>query len=95
MLSSSKGDTCHTLVKYWTYFIVMPLTFVVTNILVSMLDSEHKGVGYGKFSCYINSENMVAFTFGLPIGCVIVINLLMFASAIRKLMKMPKLKNEK
>ena len=70
------GSGRKTFLTYSSYTVVLSALPVLTNILVSTLAMGD--FGYGNPSCYISSEEMVGFTFGIPVGFVIITNLIMF-----------------
>ena len=74
---------------YLIYTCVLPICLVVVNIVVSVFRSEATDIGYGKITCYISSEEMIGFTFGIPVGFVIITNLIMFAFFIYKIKTAP------
>ena len=79
---------------YWLYTIVLSVTFVLINVCISLSKSDYSELGYGKLTCYINSQKMVGFTFGVPVGCVIITNMVLFCSVIREIIKMPKIQKD-
>ena len=88
------GRGLKTFLTYWSYTVISSATFVLVNIFISLSNSGYTELGYGKISCYINSEKMVAFTFGVPVGFVIITNMVLFCSVVRKIIKMPKIQND-
>lgn len=58
---------------------------VAINVGVSARQSDGKSIGYGGNICYISSPLMVGLTFALPVGIIIVINLLVFLIVIYKI----------
>ena len=57
-------------VMYFAYALALPVCLVVINV-AALVSSDKAEFGYGKSTCYINSEKMVGFTFGIPVGFVI------------------------
>ena len=88
------GRGLKTFLTYWSYTVISSATFVLVNLCMSLSKSDYTEFGYGKMSCYINSEKMVAFTFGVPVGFVIIINMVLFCSVVRKIINMPKIKKD-
>jgi len=68
---------------YHVYALVLPLVFVAINIGVSQ--DRHGSLGYGSRACYIDTQDMIVFTFALPVCLVIVMNLLFFVVVIVKI----------
>ena len=76
-------------VMYSVYASALPVCLVVINVVVSLISSDGTHFGYGKSTCYISSEKMVGFTFGVPVGIVIISNFIMFAFFIYKIKTAP------
>jgi len=72
---------------YHVYALVLPLVFVAINIGVSQ--DRHGSIGYGSLACYIDTQDMIIFTFALPVGLVVVMNLLFFVVVIVKISRSP------
>jgi len=72
---------------YHVYALVLPLVFVAINIGVSQ--DRNRSIGYGSLACYIDTQDMIIFTFALPVGLIVVINLLFFLVVIVKLSRSP------
>ena len=83
-----------TLTRYFIYTTVLSVSIICLNICVSLLSSDMREFGYGKSSCYISTENMVAFTFGIPVGFVIVTNFIMFLFFVIKIKRTPVIKKD-
>ncbi|KAK3590084.1 hypothetical protein CHS0354_041127 [Potamilus streckersoni] len=86
---NSKTSTSKTIVMYTIIVIVVSGIFVLTNIIKALAESGMVEIGYGPEICYISSGKMVEFTFALPIGFVVVSNLVMFLVVIFKLRSLP------
>ena len=72
---------------YHVYALVLPLVFVAINIGVSQ--DRNRSIGYGSLACYIDTQDMIIFTFALPVGLIVVINLLFFLVVVVKLSRSP------
>ena len=81
------GSGRKTFLAYSAYTVGLSVLPVLTNIIISTLSSDD--FGYGNPSCYISSEKMVGFTFGIPVGFVIITNLIMFLIFIVKVKRAP------
>ena len=92
IILSGKGSK--TLRVYWLYSISLSVLLVLINCFVSLHASSFEDIGYGKTSCYINSEKMVVFTFGVPAGFVVLTNILMFMFSVYKVLKMPEIQKD-
>ncbi|KAL3864229.1 hypothetical protein ACJMK2_005933 [Sinanodonta woodiana] len=86
---NSKASTSKTIVMYTIFVIVISGLFVLSNIIKALIDSATVDIGYGPDICYISNVKMVGFTFALPVGFVVVSNLLMFLVVIVKLRSLP------
>ena len=93
-VSVSTGRGIKTFICYWSYVVILSVILVLVNTLISLFNSCHSDIGYGKTSCYINLEKMMIFTFVLPVGFVIFSNLVMFISVVCKIVNMPKLQKD-
>ena len=92
--SLATGRGWKTILIYWLYTVISSVTFVLVNLCISLSNSGYSEIGYGKISCYINSKKMVAFTFGVPVGFVIITNMILFCSVVRKIINMPKIQKD-
>jgi len=72
---------------YHVYALMLPLVFVAVNIGVSQ--DRNRSIGYGSLACYIDTQDMIIFTFALPVGLIVVINLLFFLVVILKISRTP------
>jgi len=72
---------------YNVYAIAMPLMMVSINIAFSF--NTDGTVGYGKVSCYIDTQEMIIYTFAVPVGIVIILNLVLFLVVIVKIGNAP------
>jgi len=72
---------------YNVYSLTLSLVFVATNIGVSK--TRNGSIGYGSLACYIDTQDMIIFTFALPVGLVVVMNLLFFVVVIVKISRSP------
>ncbi|KAL5008185.1 hypothetical protein ScPMuIL_013766 [Solemya velum] len=84
------------LLTYSAYCITMSALFVLTNITYSLLSSGKQVWGYGGPVCYISTSKMIGFTFALPVGFVVISNIVMFFVVIWSIHGMPEVqKNAK
>ena len=88
------GKGLKTFLIYWFYSIMLSVTLVLVNIFVSLRNSNNTDFGYGAVSCYISSERMIGYTFGIPLGVVVVANLLMFLWTVCQLLRMPEIQKD-
>ncbi|KAL3864649.1 hypothetical protein ACJMK2_006313 [Sinanodonta woodiana] len=84
-----KSSSSMTVVIYTMIVIALSAIFVLTNIIKALVDSNMTEMGYGPDICYISSGSMVGFTFALPVGFVVVTNLVMFTLVIFKFRSLP------
>ena len=80
-----KKMTAHTKKKktyfgYLLYSIMFPSLLIATTLTYShMADNQ---TGYGGGNCFITKPEMILFTFALPIGLIVISNLVMFVVVI-------------
>ena len=74
---SAKCDQKQTII-YVVYIVLASLGFVFVNIIVSLIDSFGKDIGYGGSLCYISSNLMQSITFLVPLSVVLVANIALF-----------------
>ena len=51
---------------------------VAINIGVSLKESDGNSIGYGGHICYISNPLMVGLTFALPVGIIVILNMVFF-----------------
>ena len=76
---------------YAGYSTILPSIFISANVAYS--DVIEHDIGYGGKTCFIVRPHMVLFTFALPIGLLIVVNILLFSIVLFKLRKMKDMPN--
>lgn len=67
--------------------LIICLSLVVINVVVSFVKSNRENFGYSVLTCYIADSDMVLFTFALPVGVLICINMFMFAVTVFRISK--------
>eukprot|EP00105_Crassostrea_gigas_P033913 XP_019918061.1 PREDICTED: adhesion G protein-coupled receptor E2-like [Crassostrea gigas] len=67
--------------------LIICLSLVVINVVVSFVKSNRENFGYSVLTCYIAHSDMVLFTFALPVGVLICINMFMFAVTVFRISK--------
>ena len=77
---AKSGPKWRTFVIYHIYSFVLSCSCIVVNIGLSMYLSN--SIGYGQRICYISTELMQSYTFGLPVLMVILANIAMFSAVI-------------
>ena len=92
-VGADKGSL-KTFLVYWFYSLVLSTSLVLVNIFISLRRSNNEDFGYGASSCYISSETMIGFTFGIPLGVVVIANLTMFLFTVWQLVKMPDIQKD-
>lgn len=70
---------------YAIYCYVIASVAVAINIGVSLKRSNGKSIGYGGRICYISEPSMVGFTFALPVGIIVCLNIIFFVIVIYKI----------
>ena len=81
------GDDTRMYLFYHLYSIIMSLICVAINVAVALANSSHSDMGYGKVICYISSQMMIEFTFGVPALLVVFSNFIMFFAIVMSLKK--------
>ena len=74
-------------IKYTVFVTTASALLVVVNIVVSVLNDSN--IGYGVGTCYISSKHMILYTVALPLGLIIVSNLVMFVYVMIKVCNLP------
>ena len=67
---------------YTLYCYSIAIIVIAINIGVSMYKSEGKDIGYGGTVCYISTPIMIGWTFALPVGVIIILNLGFFFAVV-------------
>ena len=67
---------------YTLYCYSIAIIVIAINIGVSMYKSDGKEIGYGGTICYISTPIMVGWTFALPVGVIIILNLGFFFAVV-------------
>lgn len=75
---ATQRDERNVVIKYIVYSIMAPLFPISVNILVSLVTSDWTDIGYGGCMCYISSANMILYTFAIPVGVLILFNIVLF-----------------
>lgn len=83
----SNGSGMKQVLIYHVFALFMAAIIVSINISVSYYKSG--GIGYGDAICYISSQEMVVYTFGIPTAFVVVCNLCLFTGVIIKIKRSP------
>ena len=79
---------------YIVYTTLASSCMIVINIVVSVLDTEITGMGYGGRMCYIRDYHMVRYVFALPVGIIITFNLGLFVAVVIQMCLMPEVESE-
>ncbi|XP_052088553.1 probable G-protein coupled receptor Mth-like 1 [Mytilus californianus] len=81
------------IVVYSLYAAIIPGLLVASNITYYLASDQNKQttgyLGYGGYKCYITLTNMVLITFAIPIGILLVSNIVLFCLVIYKLENLP------
>lgn len=78
---------------YTLYVFFCSVSFVGINIVVSEIQGN--GIGYGDIFCWISRTEMVRYVFALPLGLVVIFNVLMFLGVVISLQRRPNLQQSK
>ena len=72
-------------IKYLIYSVMLPIFLISVQVSFSL--STQGNIGYGGTVCFMTNPKMLLFTFALPIGMIVLINLALFFVVIYKLHK--------
>ena len=89
----SRHDSSKSLGLYATFVVVMSTLLVVANMAYSLVGECD--FGYGKRICYISSELGLLLTFVIPVGVIVLSNMVFLSVTIWRISHIPKLKGEK
>ena len=87
---TSPENVLSRFIKYSVFVIISSAILVIVNVVTSILDDS--SIGYGGQSCYITRKHMVLYTVAIPLGIVIICNLVMFLYVIIKVCRLPEVK---
>ncbi|XP_063440737.1 uncharacterized protein LOC134721567 [Mytilus trossulus] len=80
-------------IVYSLYAAIIPVLLVASNITYYLTSDENKKttgyLGYGGEKCYITLRDMILFTFAIPIGILLVTNIVLFCLVVYKLENLP------
>ncbi|XP_062592217.1 uncharacterized protein LOC134253658 [Saccostrea cucullata] len=65
--------------------IFISLVFIAINVIVSYIESNGESFGYSPNTCYIGNPNMILFSFALPVGLFVCINIFMFVVTVSRI----------
>ena len=91
-LNSKNTNKCCLFTRYLSFTLIMSTVFVGINIVVSTVQSDYTTIGYDDHVCYLDSNTMTGFTVALPIGIVVISNLVLFAGVVLKISRSPNMK---
>ena len=75
--------------------VIICLSLIAVNATVSYIRTNGKNFGYSPQACYIADPDMVLFTFALPVGLFVSINMFMFAVIVYRISKKMKIQKSK
>ncbi|KAK7005159.1 adhesion G protein-coupled receptor E4P [Biomphalaria glabrata] len=75
------------------FSLTCPSAIILTTVVGSYLASSGKEIGYGRFSCYLNSTLLVGLTVAGPLSLVTIINVVFFTKAVHKIHSVRKLQS--
>ena len=76
---------------YAGYSVIFPSIFISANMIYSKVVKQD--IGYGGSACFIVRPHLLLYTFALPIGLLIVANILLFSIVLFKLRNMKDMPN--
>ncbi|KAI8794846.1 adhesion G protein-coupled receptor E4P [Biomphalaria glabrata] len=74
--------------KFWKkilFSMTCPTVIILTTVVCSYLASAGQEIGYGRFSCYLNSTLLVGLTLVWPLSLVTLTNVVFFIVAVHKI----------
>ncbi|KAK0056173.1 adhesion G protein-coupled receptor E4P [Biomphalaria pfeifferi] len=75
------------------FSLTCPSAIILTTVVGSFLASGGKEIGYGRFSCYLNSTLLVGLTVAGPLSLVTIINVVFFTKVVHKIHSVRKLQS--
>ena len=79
------------IVRKVSFCTIVPLIVVITVIVASYLTAEDDSIGYGSFSCYLDSQLLVVASMIFPLSLLIISNIVFFAITVCKIRSVRKL----
>ena len=79
------------LCKYSTYIFGFPALIVCCNVVITYFVEHRQSIGYGGDLCFIILKTAAIVTLLLPIGIILLMNLVMFAAAVLHICRQPDL----
>ncbi|KAK7005149.1 adhesion G protein-coupled receptor E4P [Biomphalaria glabrata] len=85
--STRKTSSLQDLFMAWKkilFSLTCPSVIILTTVICSYLASAGKEIGYGRFSCFLNSTLLVGLTVAWPLSLVTLTNVIFFTLALHK-----------
>lgn len=92
---NDKSAERKTLAKYLIVCNVFALMFVVSCIVYHVASSEGQDIGYGDHICFLNKPMDIGIFFALPLGLVLIFNVVCFIRTVVSIRRVPDMKNAK
>lgn len=86
---SAQTNVGQKFLRYNVLAVLMSSVVVLTNIVFSSLNSNGNDIGYGFSPCYIRKVHMILFTVAIPLGIIILINIVLFLFAAVTFCRLP------
>lgn len=88
-----KSESHKRFTRYVLYSFGVPLGIVVINLALHLGISSGTSIGYGDDKCFISHSLSQIITFISPIGCICIINILLFSVTAYKIRSAPNIRN--
>lgn len=94
--NQSTSNRLKQFTRYVIYSVSLPSLLVAINIVnfFSSDENQHGYLGYGGESCYIIEKTMVLYTFAIPVGVLLLLNIILFSVVIYQLEMALEVKSE-
>ncbi|XP_041351186.1 uncharacterized protein LOC121370140 [Gigantopelta aegis] len=89
------SDRKRKFLQYCIFVYGMPVVIVVATLVIHLIISEGRTIGYGGRVCYLSSAAAVGLAFGVPVAATVVVNAVFFFMTIRSIRISPKLAKNK
>lgn len=88
MMNQNRTKDNTDITRYAVYACILSALPVIVNIVYNVCFTRSESFGYGGCACFISSRHMVAYTFALPIGVIIMINIILFLIVVFRISSM-------
>ena len=89
------SDRKRKFLQYCIFVYGVPVIIVVSTLVIHLIISEGKTIGYGGHVCYLSSAPAIGLAFGIPVAVTVVVNAVFFFMTVRSIRITPKLAKNK